>query len=203
MGSLKLRPGVLQHPNIPKPLHGISPRAVMGQAWWDTARKAVYTKQGDHCIACGVHKSKAKYHNWIEAHEDYTIDYQRGTMEIRDIVGLCHSCHNFIHCGRLGVLLKKGEVSKSKWKEIMLHGFRILKQSNLDPWYGQCFAYMDGLEYIGEEVDHILYSKACNLQAQQEEPMQQDWTKWHMVFEGKKYYSKFKNIEEWQREYSR
>jgi hypothetical protein len=65
----------------------------------------VYAKYDYHCIACGVHKTKAKKFKWLEAHESYSINYKKGICKIESIEPLCHYCHNFIHSGRLGMIL--------------------------------------------------------------------------------------------------
>jgi len=193
-----LRPEILQHANIPKPLHGLSPRVIKGQAWWDKTRKAVYNKQDYCCIACGIHKSKAKYRQHIEAHEAYTIDYINGFMEIKEIIGLCHSCHSFIHCGRLSVMLGKGEVNYSKFKDVMLHGFRVLRKADLEPWFGQCMTYISALLANGETASRELVMRSSELQRKQEVgQMQQDWSEWYLLLDGKRYYSKFKSYEDW------
>ena len=196
---MNLKPEVLRHPNIPKPLHGLSPRAVKGKEWWDVTRKEVYAKQGYRCIACGVHKRDAKYHNWIEAHESYTIDYSVGCMEVKEIVGLCHSCHGFIHCGRLQMIWHKGEISSSKYFDVMQHGFRVLRGANLKPNAVQAVSYCSSLEMAGKAVPDELGKAAMKIQDLEEiEYIQQDWTKWHMILEGQKYYSKFRNQREWE-----
>lgn len=199
---MRLRPEVLTHPNIPKPLHGLSPRAVKGKEWWDTTRKAVYNKQGHRCIACGVHKRDAKYHNWIEAHESYTIDYTKGCMEVEEIVGLCHSCHNFIHCGRLQMIWSKGEISEGKYFDIMLHGFRVLKGVGMEPNGVQAISYVNSLEVAGRDVPDVLARRAMNIRDREADyGVQQDWSQWHMVLEGEKYFSKFSDIREWEEYY--
>lgn len=197
--SLILKPEVLTHPNIPKPLHGLSPRELKGQEWWDITRKQVYEEQEYRCIACGVHKSDAKYHKWIEAHESYHIDYRKGSMTVDSIIGLCHSCHNFIHCGRLQMIWHKKEITEAKYFDIMNHGFRVLKGSGLSPNATQANSYLGSLVRAGRKVPEGLAQKAFAIAALEEIPkIQQDWSKWHIVLDGKKYYSKFSSMQEWE-----
>jgi hypothetical protein len=66
---------ILFCPNTPKPLHGMSPRSILGDEWWDKERIKAYRKFFNHCQACGVHKSDALYHRWLEAHEVFNFDY--------------------------------------------------------------------------------------------------------------------------------
>ena len=96
---------------------------------------------------------EAKYHQWLEAHEDYDIDYETGEVNIKQIIPLCHSCHNFIHSGRLWMVNHVG--IKHRCTSISLGDVDIA-----------------------------------------------DWDEWHLVLEGEKYYSKFKNYEEWEEFYS-
>ena len=135
----KLRPEILLHPNIPKPLHGLAPRNILGQEWWDMQRKAAYAKTGDRCAACGVHKSEAEYHKWVEAHELYDINYKKGLMTFKEVVALCHSCHNFIHSGRMGMMVQQGTMDANKMIDILNRGEEILIKNKLkhpkDPKY--------------------------------------------------------------------
>ena len=82
-------PRILLHPNIPKPLHGINPRTVMGQAWWDVERKKAYAAAGFKCEACGVVKKDAMFHQWLEAHEYFDYDYDCGVLRLKKLVALC------------------------------------------------------------------------------------------------------------------
>ena len=184
---MKTRPELLQHPHIPKPLHGLSPRSIKGQEWWDTERQKAYASTDYHCLACGVSKHMAKHHQWLEAHEDYTIDYEKGVMEIKEIVPLCHSCHNFIHSGRLSMM----EYGYEKMSDILMHGLSILHKHNLEGFAGT----MHLAEQMGIEshVGWIVPDYAPGFAA---------WDKWHLILEGEKYYSKFKDINEWGEYYS-
>lgn len=128
---MKLRPEILMHPNIPKPLHGMAPRAILGADWWDIERKKAYASTDFHCAACGVHKNEAEYHRWLEAHELYAFNYPKGRMTFKEIVPLCHACHNFIHSGRMRALVNKGEMDKAKMILILARGEKLLKDSKL------------------------------------------------------------------------
>lgn len=168
-----IEPRLLCHPNIPKPLHGVNPRTIMGKNWWDKERQKVYAERGYHCFACGVHKSDAKYHKWLECHEDYDINYKTGEVKLKRLVALCHCCHSFIHSGLLKVRLDNGDIQKEKYDYITHRGCQLLKKSGLKPWTGSNI-------------------RICA-----------EWDKWRLIIDGKEYFSNFKNIDEWRRRYAR
>lgn len=162
---------ILLHPNIPKPMHGTNPRSVMGKEWWDINRKKAYAKNNLCCFACGVHKSRAKYHQWLEGHESYKINYQTGKMVLQEIVALCHSCHNFIHSGRMEHLVNKRQMTYQKYEQIINHGNEIV-------------------ETIPSYIIPSTY-----------EGFFAPWKEWHLEIDDEKFYSKFANQAEWERYY--
>jgi len=166
-----INPELLLHPNIPKPMHGTNPRTILGDDWWNDVRQQAYAENNYCCWACGVHKSQAKYHQWLEAHERYRINYEHGIVSLVEITALCHSCHNFIHDGRMTSLVNKGEMSYDKMKEIHNHGYAVLAKA--------------GIRNL--RLDATLIAP---------------WHKWHLVLNGKKYYSKFASYDEWMEYYS-
>tara|TARA_R110002020_G_scaffold1049_2_gene5289 strand:- start:5 stop:628 length:624 start_codon:yes stop_codon:yes gene_type:complete len=188
--GVKLKPALLQHPNIPPPLHGLAPRVIKGQDWWDETRQDAYASTNYHCLACGVHKNEAKYHQWLEAHEDYTIDYENGIMNIKEIIPLCHSCHNFIHCGRLIMVNQKTKQGLLKILEILNHGMTILRENNLPMHF-----------HAGMMCDYVGINYECDVMPEEKTKVA-SWNKWHLILDGQKYYSKFKNNEEWAKYYN-
>lgn len=112
--DVKKESGLLLYPNLPKPLHGVNPRSIMGQAWWDKTRKEVYESNNFHCLACGINKSDEHilWKNWLEAHEVYDIDYEKKLATFVRIVPLCQCCHMGIHTGRLTAIYDKGFISE-------------------------------------------------------------------------------------------
>jgi len=166
----KLRPEILLHPQIPKPLHGLSPRVIKGKEWWDRERQKAYKKSNYYCIACGVHKTEAKYHNWLEAHECYEFDYKKCTMKFIEAVALCNTCHSYIHAGRLQHLLDNHEISLKHYNEIILHGDNIIIKAKL-------------------KIPSLQDDSNC------------EWAKWRLIIGRRKYKSKFKNEDEWQKFY--
>jgi hypothetical protein len=110
----KLRPEVLLMPNIPKPLHGVNPRTIMGKQWWDIKRNEAYASTNYHCISCGIHKFDDFNYGLprLDAHELYSFDYDNFSCCFLDIVPLCTICHDGIHTGRISSLFDKGLVSE-------------------------------------------------------------------------------------------
>lgn len=172
--DLVLRPEILLGANIPKPMHGLAPRVVLGNAWWDRTRRLVYASTAGHCIACGIHKRLAQFRQWIEAHELYETDYQRGKMVYKEAVPLCHCCHNYVHSGRLQAILDAGKITHAKYAAIIQHGDAVLAAAKLTkppPYDGPCAAWgkwrlvIDGKEYKGlfrSEKEWVRYHQELN-----------------------------------------
>lgn len=119
---------------IPKPMHQVCPRNVLGSKWWDETRRAAYRSTNHHCVACGEY-----YPSRLEGHELYEIDYAAGRMVYIEAVPLCHLCHCYVHPGRLQALLNKGEIDQAKFTRVTLHGNRVLQEAGLrrqDPYEG-------------------------------------------------------------------
>lgn len=173
-----LRPDILLHPNIPKPLHGVNPRSIYGTNWWNRTRLLTYKSTEFHCLSCGVHKTEAKSRQWLEAHELYTIDYKRGVATYVEAVPLCHFCHNFIHSGRMQTLLDRGEVHHSKFVAIVQHGDRVLRQAELER--------KPHLEREQEMLKMI------------SDGLVAEWSEWRLKLDGKLYPPLFKSAKEYE-----
>jgi len=168
---------LLKHPNIPKPLHGVNPRTIYGDEWWETARHEAYKFNNYCCHACDVPKKEAKYHHWLEAHEHYDINYRTGEVTFVGVVALCHACHNYIHDGRMLILASKGKLSWPKYHDIIQHGNDLLGFELKQPLKPYTPALDAGIEIA-------------------------PWDKWHLNLDGTKHYSPYKNIKEWAKHYA-
>jgi hypothetical protein len=125
------RPEVLCSPNVPKPLHGVAPRTVLGEEWWRETRRAAYVSTDFHCVACGAAKYGALGGDWLEGHELYDTDYLTGRAVYRETVPLCNFCHSFVHDGRLKSLLDAGAVTREHYDAVMKHGHAVLAAAGL------------------------------------------------------------------------
>lgn len=155
--------------NIPKPMHGMAPRVIFGQKWWNKVRQKAYKSTFFHCKACGVSKFNARGRTWLEAHEVYKIDYLLGRMTYIKTVPLCHYCHSYIHSGRLLASVESGEIKASKFVAIRQHGDDVLLMADLKPhlW-----------SHDGPEAE---------------------WEDWRLVIDGKEYEGLYKSFEHWKK----
>lgn len=176
---------ILCQPHVPKPLHGLNPRIILGKEWWDKVRKEAQRLNNYKCFACGIHKSQAKLHKWLEGHEIWKIDYNTGECKVIGIASLCHYCHNFIHSGRLSCLIENREIEVELAQDILQYGFDLLKNKNLKVFE---FTYLLAKELIvvdTYDVDYYTVYDNC------------EWSDYHLILNGKRYESNFETYEEW------
>ena len=168
------RPEILLHPNIPKPLHSLSPRTLLGKTWWDNERKKAYSKHDYHCMACGIYapwnnvKEVFETEQKLHAHEAYDINYGERTAELVEIVAICPTCHNYIHSGRTQAMYDKGIYDEEDCWYIFTHGNSVLIDASISPFK--------------KKVDSRTYEK--------------EWGDWRLIINKKKYKSKFKSYKE-------
>jgi hypothetical protein len=127
MQSDNYDPTILTHPNIPKPLHGVNPRTIMGEEMWKEY-SALLRKNVMYCQACGTSKFIS---GAFDCHEIYKINYTAGTSTFIRCVVICKDCHNFIHSGRLKSLLDEGKITEFEYWRIIKRGNAILKKHNI------------------------------------------------------------------------
>lgn len=181
------RPELLRAPQIPAPMSGVNPRTIMGSGWWDKKRKEAYRKNNYHCFACGVPGRRAMFRPFLEAHECYDINYIKGRMRLKEVVALCHACHSFIHIGRLNGRLQRGEVGIEYAQAICTHGYTVLREAGLEPWWTTRLL-IEGIPPEREEPGTVVGVH---------------WEEWRLVLSGRLYGPKFEDEEALERHYGR
>ena len=174
------RPELLQHPNIPKPLHGQAPRTLLKpKRIWDEWRRWAYAKNNWHCWACGTYRNYDIFglkfdddNGTLDAHEFYDINYEEKTVELVEVVALCKHCHNYVHSGRYQSKYDKGELDEEDMWIVNTHGDSVLIDAGLTPNFNH------------DENDY-----------------KEEWNDWRLIFNGEEYKSKFKDYWEWYSEY--
>lgn len=178
------RPEVLLAPNIPKPMHGMAPRVILGRQWWDETRREAYRSTNFRCIACGVHKYRAKGGlEYLEAHELYFTDYGNGKLIYLETVPLCHYCHAYIHDGRMRAMLESGTLNSGKFAAIVQHGNKVLTEAGLEKQ-----SHADREARIAHMVENGTIA---------------EWQDWRLVLLDKEYPPKYNNEDEWSKAYGR
>lgn len=188
---------IITMPNVPRPLHGLPPRKIMGQTEWDKMRKRCYYNAGYKCEACGAEPEKGG----LDAHELYTVNWVDGTSTFVRCVALCKKCHSFIHSGRLITLYKQGNplYTKENVLSTVEHGFKLISEHNTK--YGDNLkAYATFLEYLkvpslAADMTHLI--NVYNMGFYAEPKKIAKWEDWRLVWRGKEYKTPYKDEEEW------
>lgn len=197
-----LRP-LIAMPNIPKPLHGVAPRVVLGTKTWNAMRKDCYAKADDTCEICGNRPDTPSRRH---AHEVYEIDYEKGTAKFIRAFCVCSMCHlGGIHTGRAITLFKQGNPLYPK--EFLLEGaenaFRVISSYNEDHPEADLRAYRTWLDYLKcEELREPMEAliKKYNMKFYAEDPKKTaKWKKWKLIIGAKEFPTPYANEKEWQK----
>lgn len=196
---------VLTMPNIPHPLQGkgYQPRTLLRPSEWNYMRKACYAKAGYQCEACGDTPEKGKLH----AHELFNTNYETGEHRFVRLVALCSTCHvAFVHSGRALTLYKQG--SPLMPRDFLLagveKGFKAISDWNKahpdeEPVYPFA-AFLDYLETpdIQQEMEHLVKKYNMKFWSIPKAKKQCKWDDWHLVFNGKEYYTQYEDMKDYE-----
>lgn len=195
---------LLTMPNIPKELHGVAPRVVLGDRWWNLVRRYCYEKADDTCEICGAKPEQLRNRH---AHELYKINYRLGTSEFVRPICICYTCHCLgIHTGRAITLHKQGNPMFPK--EALLagaeHVFKLISDWNkAHPKKSPLRVYATWLEYLRvpeleqpmreliEKYNMKFYVESDNRRAK--------WGDWKLIIGDREFPTPYKNEKDWEK----
>lgn len=195
-----LRP-LIAMPNIPRPLHGVNPRTLLGPTTWNRMRKFCYNQANDTCEICG-HKPENLRNR--HGHEVYEIDYANGTAKFVKVFCLCSVCHlACIHTGRALTLWKKDNplYPTSFLLQGAEHAFKIISEYNKDNPGADLRAYATFLDYLKydelrEPMEKLI--EKYNIKFYQEVEDMVEWGDWKLIIGNQEYPTPYASKEEWQ-----
>ncbi len=117
---------LLTMPNIPRPLHELNPRLLVGKDGWNSLRLSCFKKARYLCEVCG----KKLTTKTAQPHELYSYSYTSCTASFQRCVCLCHDCHRAIHSGHTISDYKRGAISKEKLLGIIEKSFKTISEYN-------------------------------------------------------------------------
>lgn len=196
-----LRP-LIAMPNIPKPLHGVNPRTLLGGAAWNRLRKSCYANADDTCEICGAKPENLRHRH---GHEVYKIDYAHGTAEFDRVFCVCSLCHlACIHTGRALTLWKQNNPLYPT--EFLLegaeHAFKIINQYNKENPGAELRAYATFLDYLRQEelrepMEKLI--KKYDIKFYKEVDGMVDWGDWKLIIGSKEYKTPYENEDAWKK----
>lgn len=185
-------------PNVPRPLHGLPPREIMGKTMWNKVRKRCYYNAEYRCEICGDDPQKGHLH----AHELYSYNFMEGTGRFERCVAICKQDHDFIHSGRLITMYKNNNplYPKSYVLGVVEKGFNLICEYNKVTKGEKLRAYATFLEYLKvpsiEQEMRALIEK-YNIKFYSEPKHIAKWGEWRLLYGNKEYPTPYANQEEW------
>lgn len=194
---------LLTMPNIPKPLHGVAPRAIMGDAVWNRVRKKAYYDAGYKSEISGVLSAGP---GGLHAHEVYDINYVTGVCKFKRVCAITPQEHvYFIHSGRMLTLWKNKNAlyPTSKVLEGLENGFKLIYEWNKShPRKPKLKVYETILEYLKEEeladkVEALIDKYEIEFWGE-DKKRRCDWEDWKLVIGDKEYPTPYKDHQAWE-----
>lgn len=195
---------ILSMPNVPKPLHTMAPRTILGGPTWERMRKRCYYDAGYKCEACGYEPEKGKLH----AHELYEVDYDKCTSKFVRCVALCNKCHTEpgVHTGRAYTMYKQGNVlmPRQKLLEGVEHIFKLVNEYNQHRPEGEeeLRLFATFVQYwkdntLREDMERLI--KQYNIKFYNVPPTETErWGEWKLIIGNKEHPTKFASMQEWE-----
>ena len=196
-----LRP-LIAMPNVPKPLHGVAPRTVLGTTTWNKMRRECYEKANDTCEICGeCPEDKRKR----QAHEVYVVNYSTGESVFIGCVCLCQQCHlACIHNGRAITLYSKGNqlITADYLLEGAEKAFTIVSSYNKERG-ADVRLYSTWIEYLKHDElrePMLKLIKKTGVKFYSEDPKKlAKWKDWKLLLDGEEYPTPYANEKEWEK----
>ena len=186
-------------PNVPKPLHGLPPRVIMGKTTWDHVRKKCYYDAGYKCEICGEEPPKGQLH----AHELYSYDYLAGTGKFERCIAICKKDHDFIHSGRLITMLKNNNIlyPREYVLSVVEKGFKLIHDYNcMHRNKKPLRAFSTFLEYLKVPSIHddmVALIDKYDIQFYDMPSKVADWADWKLLIGEREYPTPYANMDEW------
>lgn len=202
-GEVDMRPLVAMV-NLPKPLHGMAPRTLLGASTWNHMRKACYAEADYQCEICGARVGVDIEKRQLHAHEVYRIDYEKGESVFVRCVALCALCHlGCIHTGRACTLHRNGNPLYPK--EFLLegaeHAFKIISAYNKDHPQAGLRAYQTFIDYLKcedlkGEMEMLIDKYGIRFYGEDVKKMA-PWGEWVLKIGEQEYPTPYKSEKEW------
>ena len=80
-------------------------RNILSPAQWDFLKKDAKERANGKCVICG---KKTKF---LDAHERWSYDQDKGIQKLEDIISVCKDCHSVIHIGFTSI---KGDIKRAE-----------------------------------------------------------------------------------------
>jgi len=78
---------------VPDGCWGANLRNLLSKAQWDFLKSDAKERASGKCMICG------KKTNFLDAHEKWSYDAEKGIQKLEDIIAVCKDCHSVIHIG--------------------------------------------------------------------------------------------------------
>lgn len=196
-----LRP-LIAMPNIPKPLHGVAPRTLLGAPIWNRMRRSAYALAEDTCEICGEKPENPRHRH---GHEVYSIDYEKGVAKFVRVFCICALDHlACIHTGRAITLFKQGNPLYPK--EFLLEGaekaFKTIYEYNQDHPGADLRAYVTFLEYLKQDelkepMEELIKKYDVKFYMEDHKKLAK-WGDWKLVIGKNEYPTPYKDEDEWE-----